>query len=205
MPTAPLDRDPSPSNRAGAGRAGDEASARFGSAELVAGDRAAFEQVVAEHQAAIHAFLRARLFQATDADDLAQEVFLRFYIARARFDTAQMIRPWLLGIARNLLREHARKTRRHRETAWTELCLELEELLPATEGLYDDALGYLSGCLEELGESARDALHQHYGHSRKLAEIGQRLKRREGAVKLLIFRARQALKRCLAHKLGPGG
>jgi RNA polymerase sigma-70 factor (ECF subfamily) len=36
----------------------------------------------------------------------------------------------------------------------------------------------------------------------KLAEIGRRLRRSEGAVKLLMFRARQALKYCLASKSG---
>lgn len=168
-------------------------------------DRAAFERVVSDHQQAIHAFLRARLLQATDADDLLQEVFLRFYVSRARFDTAQMIRPWLLGIARNLLREHARKVRRQRETVWTELCLEIEQLLPPSAGWYEEAMDHLPDCLETLGESARESLRLHYGQGRKLAEIADRLKRSEGAVKLLVFRARQALKRCLGRQLEAEG
>jgi RNA polymerase sigma-70 factor (ECF subfamily) len=183
------------------------AGAMVSSGEMLPGvlDRTAFERVVADHQQAIHAFLRARLLQASDADDLAQEVFLRFYVARARFDATQMIRPWLLGIARNLLREHARQIRRQKETAWTELCLELEELLPPMAGWYEEAMDHLPECLESLGESARDALRLHYGQGRRLAEIGDRLRRSEGAIKLLIFRARQALKRCLARQMGADG
>ena len=169
---------------------------------LLAGERAAFESVIADHQQAIYAYLRARVIQPSDAEDLTQEVFLRFYLARARFDTTQLIRTWLMGIARNLLREHARKHRRQKEVAWTELCLELEELVHgASAGPYQDILGFLPACLSELGQSAREAIQLHYAKNLKLAEIGAKLHRSEGAVKLLIFRARQAVKRCLSHKV----
>lgn len=170
------------------------------------GDRVAFESLILQHQSAIYGYLRARLLQHSDAEDLTQEVFLRFYLARARFDTTQLIRPWLLGIARNLLREHARKTRRLRQTAWTELCLELEEMLkiePREEN--DDILVWLPECLTALGESARQAIDLHYTANLRLAEIGDQLKRSEGAVKLLVFRARQALKRCLNQKIRNNG
>jgi RNA polymerase sigma-70 factor (ECF subfamily) len=39
----------------------------------------------------------------------------------------------------------------------------------------------------------------------RLAEIGEQLKRSEGAVKLLVFRARHALKRCLDQKMKTDG
>ena len=170
------------------------------------GDRAAFEALIVQHQSAVYGFLRARLQQHSDAEDLTQEVFLRFYLARARFDTTQLIRPWLLGIARNLLREHTRKTKRIRQTAWTELCLELEELLQNdTREPDDDIFIWLPECLSGLGQSARQAIDLHYTANLRLAEIGVQLKRSEGAVKLLVFRARQALKRCLDQKIGIDG
>jgi len=170
------------------------------------GDRAAFEALIVQHQSAIYGFLRARLLQHSDAEDLTQEVFLRFYLARARFDSKQLIRPWLLGIARNLLREHTRKIKRRRQTGWTELCLELEELLK-TEAREpdDDIFIWLPECLSELGQSARQAIDLHYTANLRLAEIGEQLKRSEGAVKLLVFRARQALKRCLDQKMQRSG
>jgi len=166
---------------------------------VLRGDPAAFEAVVRRHQQTVFGYLRARVLQPSDAEDLTQEVFLRFYVARARFDCAQLIRPWLLGIARNLLREHARKSRRNRHVAWTELCLELEQALPAEDLQYDDVMAHLPNCLNGLGQSARQAIQLHYAENMRLAEIGERLRRSEGAIKLLVFRARQALKRCLDH------
>jgi RNA polymerase sigma-70 factor (ECF subfamily) len=161
------------------------------------GDRAAFEQIVRRHQGAIYGYLRARLLQPVDADDLTQEVFLRCYLARARFDSSSQMRPWLLGIARNILREHIRKQKRRKEVGWTELCLELEELTPVEHERYEEFVGQLPQCLSNLGQSARQALDMHYAARLRLVQIGEQLKRSEGAVKLLLYRARQALKRCL--------
>jgi len=170
--------------------------------QLRRGDRAAFAAVIERHQRAVYGYLRARLLQATDADDMTQEVFLRFYLAQARFDSNALVRPWLLGIARNLLREHVKGLKRRKEVTWTELCLELESVMP-TDVLQDDdedILHHLPRCLEELGPSAREAIDLQYRGERKLADIGRQLHRSEGAVKLLLHRARQALKSCLEQR-----
>ena len=164
------------------------------------GDRAAFEEIVSRHQGAIYGYLRARLLQPNDAEDLTQEVFLRFYLARARFDSSNLVRPWLLGIARNLLKEHLRRIKRRKEVGWTEMCLELEEMI-GSDGSDDDVVAHLPGCLDSLGPSAREAVDLKYRSNLRLSAIGERLRRSEGAVKLLMFRARQALKHCLDSKL----
>jgi RNA polymerase sigma-70 factor (ECF subfamily) len=170
------------------------------------GDRDAFEAIVAAHQSAVFGYLRARLFQPNDAEDLTQEVFLRFYLTRARFDSENLVRPWLLGIARNLLKEHARKQKRRKEVAWTELCLELDDMLrpgaeEGSDGTYEDVLAHLPGCMESLGPSARNAIDLRYRANLRLSDIGKKLHRSEGAVKLLMYRARQALKHCLNTRL----
>ncbi len=164
------------------------------------GDRAAFETIVLRHQDVVFGYLRARLLQAGDAEDLAQEVFLRCYTACGAFDTAQALRPWLIGIARNLLREFARKQKRRKEVYWVELCLEVDESANPAEGVYDEVIEHLPDCLQTLGGSAREAINLKYGGRLRLAEIGRRLRRSEGAVKLLMFRARQTLRSCLAGK-----
>jgi RNA polymerase sigma-70 factor (ECF subfamily) len=167
------------------------------------GDQEAFGEIVQRHQRTVYGFLRARLLQPSDAEDLTQETFLRAYTIRARFDSSGLVASWLIGIARNVLREHARKGKRRREVAWTELCLELDATLDADESLYEDMLARLPECLDVLGPSARQAIDLRYTCKLRLAEIGARLRRSEGAAKLLMFRARQALKNCL-ERIGPG-
>lgn len=165
------------------------------------GDKPAFATLVGLHQRAVYGFLRARLLEPADAEDLCQEVFLRCYLGREKFSRAPAMRPWLFGIARNLLREHVRKVVRRREVAWTELCLELDGLVESPDAHDEDALAHLPACLESLGKSAREALDLRYQARLKLAEIGEKLHRSEGAIKLLVHRARQALKNCLDRKL----
>jgi RNA polymerase sigma-70 factor (ECF subfamily) len=165
------------------------------------GDRAAFEAIVTRHQRAVYGYLRTRLLEPADAEDLCQEVFLRCYSGKVRFDRAVELRPWLIGIGRNVLREHVRRKARTREVAWTEMCLEFDSLAAEETAANAAALDHLPRCLDELGQSARQALDMRYGASLRLAEIGEQLHRSEGAVKLLVFRARQALRKCLDIKL----
>jgi len=165
------------------------------------GDRAAFETIVGRHQGPVYGYLRSRLLEPADAEDLCQEVFLRCYLGRARFDSSVLLRPWLIGIARNLLHEHVRRVQRRKEVGWTELCLQLEEMIDAQDDRHDDAMAHLPECLQSLGQSARQALELRYRARLRLAEIGEQLRRSEGAVKLLMFRSRQALRNCLDSKI----
>ncbi len=71
----------------------------------------AFVEVVRRHEAAVHAFLARRAGRQA-ADDLLGEVWTRAFAARASYHAArQDARPWLYGIARNVLRAHWRAAR----------------------------------------------------------------------------------------------
>ena len=68
----------------------------------------AFVEVVRRHEVAVHAFLARRAGRET-ADDLLAEVWLRAFGSAATYDASyDDARPWLYGIARNVLREHWR-------------------------------------------------------------------------------------------------
>ena len=77
---------------------------------LRAGSAEAFEEVYDRHAAQVLAWARARVGE--HAADLTAEVFARAWLRRSRFrhehDSAL---PWLLGIAKNVLRESLRKQR----------------------------------------------------------------------------------------------
>ena len=73
---------------------------------------AAFDAVFERHVAAVHAFAQRRI--GIDlAEDVTAETFARAFAARKRFDRDQpTARPWLLGIASNVMRRHWRTERR---------------------------------------------------------------------------------------------
>lgn len=163
-------------------------------------DREALGAFVQRQQGFVFGYLRSRLADATDADDLCQEVFLRCLDGKVRFRGDVPVRAWLLGVARNVLREHIRRSRRRKEVEWTELCLELDSLTQEDYGDYRAVHIWLNSCIDSLGKSAHDALKMHYYARLKMAQIAEKMRRSEGAVKLLVFRARQALKECVTRK-----
>ncbi|MEV1239357.1 RNA polymerase sigma factor [Nonomuraea sp. NPDC050022] len=77
-----------------------------------------FGAVYDRYFASIHRYVHLRLGE-TAADDLAAETFLRAFRDRDRFDSAcPSARPWLYGIASNLVAEHRRsEARRYRALA----------------------------------------------------------------------------------------
>ncbi len=160
-------------------------------------NRDAFAALLEEHQRAVFGYVRARMFDRGHAEDVTQEVFLRCYLQRERLPKGITLRAWLIGIARNVILEFTRRSVRSREQAWTDLCLNLDPAETSVTEQDDEIIARLPTCLESLGKSAREALELHYESQLRLQEIGQRLKRSEGAVKLLMHRARQALRNCL--------
>jgi RNA polymerase sigma factor (sigma-70 family) len=77
-------------------------------ARSVHGRPDAFVSVVRRHEAPIHGYLARRAGRQA-ADDLLAGVWLRAFAARGGYDTGYAdARPWLYGIARNVLREHWR-------------------------------------------------------------------------------------------------
>lgn len=73
---------------------------------------ACFVEVVDRHGRAIHAYLVRRAGPQV-ADDVLDEVWLQAFAARRRFDVRRPdARPWLYGIARNVLRSHLRSRSR---------------------------------------------------------------------------------------------
>jgi RNA polymerase sigma-70 factor (ECF subfamily) len=81
----------------------------------------AFAEVARRHEVAVHGYLARRAGRQA-ADDLLAEVWLRAFAARGGFDTEYGdARPWLYGIARNVLREHWRTSSGEEPTAAAEL------------------------------------------------------------------------------------
>lgn len=74
----------------------------------MAGDRESFAVLVREHGQAVHAYLARRAGRGV-ADELLTEVWLRAWRSRGSYDVCWAgPRPWLYGIARNVLRAHWR-------------------------------------------------------------------------------------------------
>src|SRR5580765_7555147 len=97
------------------------------------GDQAAFGEIVRRYQRAVYRVAYALTRNASDADDLAQETFVRAWGAIGRFELGQPLYPWLARIATNQAYSLFRTRKRRPETP-------LEPLVEAGQqwGMEDD-------------------------------------------------------------------
>jgi RNA polymerase sigma-70 factor (ECF subfamily) len=77
------------------------------------GDESAWELLVREHQQAIFRLAYLLLGDAAEAEDIAQETFIRAFRTLDTFDATRPARPWLLTIAANLARNRRRSIGRY--------------------------------------------------------------------------------------------
>jgi RNA polymerase sigma-70 factor (ECF subfamily) len=129
------------------------------------------------------------------AEDIGSEVFLVAFKARARFKAPESgdARPWLLGIATNLIRAHARVEQRQ----LCALALARPEQSQALASGRGD-VARLAGALAELRPEHRDALFLSAVAGFSNGEIGEALGVPVGTVKAWLFRARERAAAALA-------
>ena len=165
-----------------------------------AGDRRAYEDLLRECLPLLRQICRARLRDATEAEDAVQDTLLTIHRARASYDASRPFRPWLVAITerRALDRIRARSRRSGREAA-----LDLAAELPATESSADAALdaaraaAKLRDAVQDLPESQRTALGLTKLQDLTLQEASARSGMSVGAIKVATHRAVQTLRRRL--------
>ena len=160
------------------------------------GDKNAFAQLVETYQTPVYNLAHRMLGNANDAEDAAQETFLRAYAQLARFHADQKFATWLLSIDAHYCIDRLRR----RRFLW--LSLEdstLGDTLASDAPEPDDALlrresqQEIERLLERLSPANRLVVVLHYWHAQSVEEIAKTTGTSVGAVKVRLHRARQAL------------
>ncbi len=166
-------------------------------AQALQGDQAAFGELVKAHQNAVYNLCYRMLGERGEAEDAAQEAFLRAYAHLDRYDDDRSFRTWVLSIASNHCIDRLRK----RRLTW----LSLDEGLPPHPALNSDALepedavinsernATIQLMLAELTPEYRAAVVLRYWYDMSYTEIAEMLNTTESAIKSRLFRARQVL------------
>jgi RNA polymerase sigma-70 factor (ECF subfamily) len=170
-------------------------------ARVLGGDRDAFAVLVERHQGRLIAHL-ARLAGRDDAEDLAQETFVRAFGSLMRYDAAYPFRGWLLVIASRLAANHAAKRRER---------LLGDALDQAGGGARDDParelaeaddearlLARIDRALADLPAESRALYELRFRQELPLDELAHHFGLTVNAMKVRIHR----LRRALAERLG---
>lgn len=183
--------------------------------ECQKGDMSAFELLVRRYQDALVNYIYYTINDYHRAEDLAQETFLRVFKNASRYEPKATFKSWLYTIATNLSKNEIRN-RARRNTYFLEDMVEENEDVYHSEFMIDtryqpdilyekkERQQLIKKTLKQLPENQRLALTLVTYQELSYEEISDILNCSTGAVKSLIHRARQNMKKLLI-KAGIGG
>lgn len=179
------------------------------------GDMSAFELLVRRYQDPLINYIHRSINDYHRAEDLSQETFLRVFKNASRYEPTASFKSWLYTIATNLCRNEVRN-RARRNTYLFEDLVEENENIYDTDFLRDtrympdvilekkEQRQIIQKALKKLTENQRLALTLVTYQDLRYEEVAKILNCSVGAVKALIHRARQKMKKLLI-KAGLGG
>ncbi len=167
------------------------------------GDQDAFADIVSAYQDSVYNLCYRMLGERSEAEDAAQEAFLRAYLNLTRYDPARSFKTWLLSIASNYCIDRLRRRRLQwmsldDEPVADRLALHSDDPEPEIATLNKEQSVAIQALLNELSPDYRAVVVLRYWYDYSYAEIADIMDTTESAVKSRLFRARQAL----ADKLG---
>ena len=154
-----------------------------------------FEAAFEAEFASLHRYLARRLGSSI-ADEIAAETFAVAFRSWARLDPERPVRPWLYGIAANLVRHHWRKERRmlraYARTGVDPVLAGDDEAVERADA--DTRRQELAAALGKLRRDERELLLLHAWAELTDAEIADALRLPVGTVKSRLSRTRAKLR-----------
>lgn len=168
----------------------------------LAGDQEAFTCLVEAYQTAVYNLAYRMLGNEAEAEDAAQETFLKAYTRLNTYDSERKFSSWLLAIASHHCIDHLRLRR---------FALSLDELPPwrwlSSSSRPEDVVirsqerDEVHQLLDQLPPHYRAAVILHYWYDLSYQEIAEATETTESAVKSTLYRARRKLaQKTLTHQ-----
>ena len=181
-----------------------------------AGDEAAFVEIVTRYRAKMLVVALGLLRNRADAEEIAQDTFIRAHRALHNFRGDCTLASWLYRIGLNLARNrYWFHFRRHRQdtlsldrTMVEDGSVSLAGVLsdgtaaPRTESMTNEFISLVAQCMDRLDASHREILQMRTALNLSYEEIADRLGLNVGTVKSRIARARERL-RDLLRQVAP--
>jgi RNA polymerase sigma-70 factor (ECF subfamily) len=166
------------------------------------GSRVAFNHIVEEYQQPIYNFCYRMLNNGNDAEDAAQEVFLRAYIKLDSYAETYKFSTWLFSIASHYCIDRLRK-RRFQSISWDDLAPwyrfpSQDSAQPEGTLLKAETGREVRGLLTTLSPDYRTVIILKYWHGMSYQDIAQTLGTTASAIRSKLFRAR----RMMADQIG---
>lgn len=150
-------------------------------------------------QLSLRSFVAAHVIGFHKAEDVFQEISLVLWNQFDRYDPTRSFEAWAYGVAWNLVMKARRTAARDKHVFSDELAEGLTQRFIATADAASGRGEYLQECMRKLPEDSKAVLAMKYTERRRIDDMASLLGRTENAVRMLLFRIRSALEKCIAH------
>jgi len=140
------------------------------------------EEAMARYETMVFRLAYSYTRSRSDAQDICQEVFLRYFVQRPIFASEEHRRAWLLRVTVNRCKSHL-------SSWWVRRTVPLDDRIPMPQQEYLE----LDLALEQLNRQDRLVLHLFYYEDCTTRQMAKILHCTEGAVRTRLTRARQRL------------
>lgn len=172
------------------------------------GDVEAFQLLIDAHRFAVIGTVEKMLGSPTEAEDIAQKVFLRVWTSAPRYEPTAQFNTWLYTIVRNLVYNETRRRKRKPTVSLEErfecshwVAPDVCSALPDEQVLFTEFEEEVDNAIQALPERQRVALYLRLRREMPYDEIAKILSATEPATKALVFKARAELKKRLREYL----
>ncbi len=173
------------------------------------GDMDAFQALVERHQHSVVGTVAKMLSGDADAEDIAQQVFIRVWKSAPRYQPSAKFTTWLMTITRNLVFNEMRRRQRARfvpmdaepDDAPAPQFTDTEAATPQEQLLDGELQRAVDAAIQSLPENQRLAIVLRRYENMPYEDIAKVLKTSVPAVKSILFRARAELKEKLSKYL----
>lgn len=154
-----------------------------------------YEEVIRRNSEAVYRLAYSLVGSRSDADDIYQEVFLRYVRKNPAFESAEHEKAWFLRVTMNCCKNFWKSSWVQRRDAFKNGILEKEEVPESREEDRD-----LIEAVKQLPEKYRAVIHLFYYEELSVEEIGKITKSKASTVRTRLTRARRILKSLLKEK-----
>jgi RNA polymerase sigma-70 factor (ECF subfamily) len=146
-----------------------------------------FRFLVQRYERPLFAYLARRLRDHSQAEEAAQESFVRAFFALAKLNKPESFHSWLIGIAARVVHEFQRTAKRRAETSASTEAVAVESSGEREEYVLDEAIA-------ALPESQREVILLRYYEGLSCQQVADRLKTPVGTVTKNLSRAYAGLR-----------
>ena len=149
------------------------------------------EEVIRKYSDMVYRIALTRCRVVENAEDIFQEVFLKFSEKNPKFDSEEHEKAWFIRVTINL-------TKNLKHSAWSQRTVTLDENMIFEKKEEQDI--FSSVC--QLPQNYRTVVYLLYYEWYKVKEISELMKKSEGTIKSWLFRAREILREKIEGGIG---